>query len=73
MNIMKKNMFVAKLGMFLFEALLDGAVSLVNDAEQRLIVLLEERLVLRLQWLLKFCCTCFICLRAASSEAVRVP
>ena len=34
----------------LFEALLDGAVSLVDDAEQRLVVLLEERLVLRLQF-----------------------
>ena len=34
----------------LFEALLDGAVSLVDDAEQRLIVLLEESLVLWLQF-----------------------
>ena len=34
----------------LVEGLLDDAVSLVDDAEQRLVVLLEERLVLRLQF-----------------------
>ena len=37
------------LGMIL-ETLSDGAVSLVDDLQQRLIVLLEERLVLRLQF-----------------------